>query len=92
MYFWHRTRNLRCDIFVTIHDSIDSRVHKDDVEAVDEIAIQSLTRDVYEYLERVYKYKLKTPLGLGMKHAKHWNEGDEIKWDVSPTTGEMIKR
>ena len=91
VYFWHRTRNLRCDIFVTIHDSIDSRVHKDDVEAVDEIAIQSLTRDVYEYLERVYKYKLKTPLGLGMKHAKHWNEGDEIKLDVFPN-GEVIER
>ena len=79
------------NIFVTIHDSIDARVHKEDVEQVDAIAIQCLTTDVYEHMKRVYRYEIKTPLGLGMKHAKHWNEGDEIKWDVFPN-GEMVQR
>ena len=91
VYFWHRTRNLRVNIFVTIHDSIDARVHKEDVEQADAIAIQCLTTDVYEHMKHVYRYEIKTPLGLGMKHAKHWNEGDEIKWDVFPN-GEMVAR
>lgn len=91
VYFWHRTRYLRCDIFVTIHDSIDARVHKDDVEAVNEIAIQCLTTDVYEHLSKVYNYKLVTPLGLGIKNGKHWGSGEEVKYDVL-INGERIQR
>jgi DNA polymerase-1 len=91
VYFWHKTRELRCNIFVTIHDSIDSRVHKDDVEEVLLIAKECLTLDVYRHLERVYKYVMKTPLGLGMKHARHWNEGKEVKWDIFPD-GKEIER
>lgn len=91
VYFWHKTRQLRCNIFVTIHDSIDSRVHKDDVEAVDAIAVECLTTDVYAHLERVYNYKMRTPLGLGMKAGKHWGDGDEKKYDVFPN-GEVVER
>lgn len=82
VYFWHRTRHLRCDIFVTIHDSVDARVHKDDVKEVNEIAIQSLTLDVYKHLRTVYNYSIRVPLGLGMKADRHWGEGKEYKLDV----------
>lgn len=82
VYFWHCTRNLRSDIFVTVHDSIDARVHKEDVEAVNEIAKDCLTTYVYRHLENTYNYKLRTPLGLGMKSGKHWNEGEEYKYDI----------
>lgn len=91
VYFWHRTRHLRCEIFVTIHDSIDARVHKDDVESVNEIAIRCLTTDVYEHLSKVYNYKLVTPLGLGIKNGKHWGSGEEVKYDVL-INGERIQR
>lgn len=91
VYFWHRTKGLRCETFVTIHDSIDARVHKDDVEAVNEIAKQALTTDVYEHLRRVYKYEIVVPLGLGMKAAKHWGEGEELKYDVFPD-GTVVER
>ncbi len=91
VYFWHRTRNLRCDVFVTIHDSIDAYVHKDDVEQVNEIARQCLTTDVYRHLESVYRYKMRTPLGLGCKAGKHWGEGHESKFDIFPT-GEVVER
>lgn len=91
VYFWHRTRHLRCNIFVTIHDSIDARVHKDDVAEVDQIAMQCLTTDVYDHLSTTYQYYMKTPLGLGMKADKHWGGGDEKKYDVFPN-GEVIER
>lgn len=91
VHFWHKTRNLRCDIFVTIHDSIDSRVHKDDVEQVTEIARECLTTDVYVFLNKMYNYKLRTPLGLGAKAGKHWGEGEELKWDVFPD-GRIVER
>ena len=82
VYFWHRSKNLRAELFVTIHDSIDARVHKDDVAELDEIAIQSLTLDVYSHLKNTYKYELITPLGLGLKHDRWWSEGKEVKYDV----------
>ena len=91
VYFWHKTKDLRCNIFVTIHDSIDAFVHKDDVQAVNEIAKECLTTDVYRHLETVYHYKMKVPLGLGMKAGKHWGEGHESKFDIFPT-GEVVSR
>lgn len=91
VHFWHKTRHLRCDVFVTIHDSIDARVHKDDIDEVNEIAIQCLTTDIYEYLHRVYKYDIITPLGLGLKHGKHWGDGKEIKYDVN-VDGSRVQR
>lgn len=89
VYFWHKTRELRCDLFVTIHDSIDARVHKDDVEQVTLLAKECLTMDVYSHLSVVYKYEMKTPLGLGAKAAKHWGEGKELKWDIFPDGHEV---
>lgn len=91
VYFWHSTKQLRCDIFVTVHDSIDARVHKDDVEEVNEIAKHCLTTYVYRHLENTYNYKMRTPLGLGCKAGKHWGEGEEYKYDVFPN-GEVIAR
>lgn len=89
VYFWHRTRYMRVRIFSTVHDSIGAKVHKDDVEESVAIAKQSLTYDVYEFLERVYKYKFQVPLGLGVKAGSHWSEGEERKWDVWPDGREV---
>lgn len=89
VYFWHRTRDLRLRIFSTVHDSIASKVHKDDVEAVDGIAKQCLTYDVYEFLKRVYKYQFKVPLGLESKVGTHWGTGKGKKWDVWPDGREL---
>lgn len=91
VYFWHRTRDMRVRIFSTIHDSIASKVHKDDVDDVKAVAKQALTYDVYEFLERVYCYKFHVPLGLGSKVAQHWGEGSEESWDVWPD-GREVKR
>lgn len=86
VYFWHRTRGLPVKIMATIHDSIACKIRPDVVDEVTEIAKQALTLDVYEFLERVYKYRFKVPLGLGRKVSKHWSDTkEEAKWNIWPT-------
>lgn len=83
VYFWHRTKGKKIKLFVTVHDSLVARVHKDSIEEATQIAKQSLTYDVYEYLERVYHYKFRVPLGLGVKHSRNWGDThEEYKLDV----------
>lgn len=90
VYFWHRTRHLRVRIMSTIHDSIASKVHKDDVEEAKLIAKQALTLDVYEFLNRVYHYKFRVPLGLGMKASRNWGDTKiEQKFDIYPDGSEI---
>lgn len=94
VYFWHKTRDLRVRIMATIHDSIDTKTHKDDVEQATAIARECLTMDVYRHLDKVYKYKMRVPLGLGATASKYWGDktASERKWDVIPETGEVIER
>lgn len=92
VYFWHRVRGKNIKPFVTIHDSIVSRVHKDSVQEAQDIAKQALTLDVYAYLRVVYKTEFKTPLGLGIKVARNWGATkEETKYDVFPD-GTVIDR
>lgn len=92
VYFWHRAKGKNIKIFSTIHDSIVSKVHKDSIEEAKQIAKQALTLDVYEFLNRVYKYKFRVPLGLGIKHSKNWGASkEEEKYDVWPD-GRMVRR
>jgi DNA polymerase I-like protein with 3'-5' exonuclease and polymerase domains len=83
VYYWHRIKELRCQLFNTVHDSIISRVHKDDNEAVAAVAKQALTYDVYQFLRDVYNYEFTVPLGVGSKTSKHWGTAKtEQVWDV----------
>lgn len=72
VHYWHRTKHLRVEFWNTVHDSIITRVHKDDADKLDEIAKQSMTYDVYRFLEEVYGYRMVVPLGVGSKTSKHW--------------------
>jgi DNA polymerase I-like protein with 3'-5' exonuclease and polymerase domains len=84
VYYWHRCAGLRVEIFNTVHDSIISRVHKEDQAAVDAIAKQALTYDVYQFLHTIYDYEFKVPLGVGSKVGSYWGAGTERVWDVWP--------
>lgn len=84
VYFWHRTRHLRCYIFNTVHDSIISRVHKEDVDEANAAAKVSLTTDVYNFLREIYDYEFTLPLGVGTKIGKYWGDGVEQVWEVWP--------
>lgn len=85
IHFWHRIAGHRIRVFTTIHDSIGSRVHKDEVEAYKEISKVSLTTDVYRFLEEVYDYKFVVPLGVGVKVSRNWAQTKtEYSWNVWP--------
>jgi DNA polymerase I-like protein with 3'-5' exonuclease and polymerase domains len=85
VHFWHRTAGMRIRIFTTIHDSIGSKVHKDEVEAYKEISKVSLTTDVYRFLREVYGYEFSVPLGVGVKVARNWAQTKtEEAWNVWP--------
>lgn len=85
VHFWHRTKGMRIKIFTTIHDSIGSKVHKDEVEEYKEISKVSLTTDVYRFLREVYGYEFSVPLGVGVKVARNWAQTKtEYAWNVWP--------
>lgn len=85
VYFWQKTKDLRCEIFNTIHDSICARVHKDDIEAAKQLSKVCMTTDVYAFLHKVYNYDFQVPLGIGVKVAKNWGatKTEEV-WAVWP--------
>lgn len=93
VYFWHRARYLRVQIWNTIHDSIAARVHKDDVAQYKEISKRAFTYDVYNYMSTVYKFDFCVPLGIGIKCGEHWGESEvEEIWEVTPEGAETYKR
>lgn len=85
VHHWHRTRNLKLDIFNTIHDSIVARVHKQDVRKAVILSKNCLTHDVYNFLREVYNYEFRVPLGVGVKYSKNWGAAKvEHVWSVWP--------
>lgn len=84
VHFWHRTKHLRISIFNTVHDSIISRVHKDDAEDAKLASKVALTTDVYNFLREVYGYEFSIPLGVGCHQGKYWGDGKEQIWEVWP--------
>lgn len=86
VYLWHRIGAEGLDEYMrmvnTVHDSAPTEVHPDYVPQFTELAKQSFTRDVYNYLEKVYKLDFTVPLGVGMKVGDHLGEGDELKWNI----------
>ena len=92
IHFWHRIKDTRARIFNTVHDSIIVYNHKDEVEYVTEIAKQSMTHDVYNFLQEVYDYTFSVPLGFGCKTGTHWGDAPkEMKWDVWPDGNERLQ-
>lgn len=73
-YFWHRSRDAEMFIVNTVHDSIEAEFPPHERELFEELAVQSLTEDVYRYLSRVYKINFSLPLGVGMVIGSHWGE------------------
>lgn len=92
-HFWHRVRGKRIILWNTIHDSIVSRVHKDEVEEYKQLSKVSLTTDVYAFLREVYDYEFEVPLGVGVKVGKNWGTApvEEI-WSVWPDGTETYQK
>jgi DNA polymerase I-like protein with 3'-5' exonuclease and polymerase domains len=92
VFFWHRIKGHRISIFTTIHDSIGSKVHKEEIEAYKELSKQALTYDVFNFLRDVYDYEFKVPLGVGVKISRNWGKAEtEYVWNVFPDGRETYK-
>jgi DNA polymerase I-like protein with 3'-5' exonuclease and polymerase domains len=63
----------------TVHDSVIAEVPKDMLQYYREQLIAAFTSDVYGIVEKLYGKSLKVPLGVGIKYAEHWGEGEEEK-------------
>lgn len=84
VHLWYRSAGTSILIVNTIHDSIVCEIDESDIDIYKEIALQSMTFDVYSFLREVYNYDLKVNLGSGVKISKNWGEGKEIKYNVTP--------
>jgi DNA polymerase I-like protein with 3'-5' exonuclease and polymerase domains len=79
---WHKIKGMQVMITNTIHDSIIAEVPPDEVERYRQILIESFTKDIYWMLDKLYGYKFKVPLGVGIKFGSHWGVGQEEKYGV----------
>jgi DNA polymerase I-like protein with 3'-5' exonuclease and polymerase domains len=86
VYLWHRINEAGLDDRIrnvnTVHDSAPTEVHPDNVGDFRELSKRAFTRDVYAYLERVYKMDFKVPLGVGLKVGEYLGEGTEESYNV----------
>jgi DNA polymerase I-like protein with 3'-5' exonuclease and polymerase domains len=76
VYFWHRARAAGMELLIinTIHDSIIVELPEKEIELFGKLVVQSLTEDVYEYLNKVYNIQFSVPLGVGIKIGNNWSE------------------
>lgn len=96
VYFWHRLREREIEDYVvivnTVHDDVPCEVHPDYVDAAKATAKQAFTKDVYDYLKKVYKIDFNVPLGVGIKVGEHWGEGKEESYDIYPDGREVRRK
>lgn len=87
VYLWHRIGaegfDDRIRIVNTVHDSAPTEVRADAVDDFRRLVKQSFTRDVYNFLEKVYGItNVRVPLGVGLKIGPFLGEGTEEKYNV----------
>lgn len=85
IFFWYRSAGTGIEIANSIHDSVLALVPKEGVNLFMDLAKQSMTMDVYDYLAKVYGYNFTTSLGVGIKVSKHWGHTkEETTYSVKP--------
>jgi DNA polymerase I-like protein with 3'-5' exonuclease and polymerase domains len=85
-YAWYRLRGAQTFLVNTVHDSLEAEIHPEEVQLYKDVMIQSLSHDVYSYLDKVYDVQFSVPLGVGITIGKYWGElpegEDEIKVSI----------
>ena len=74
---WHRMRNMQGFIVNTIHDSVIAEVPDSELQQYKDIIVRSFTVDIFTMLKRLYNLDFNIPLGVTIKAAPHWGEGQE---------------
>lgn len=84
---WHAIAGMQSEILNTIHDSILAEVPENEIDKYKRCLIDCTVR-VTELLRKIYGVDFNVPLGVGVKVAEHWGEGDEEKFNG---TEDLIK-
>jgi len=86
VYLWHRIRECKLEehVFIvnTVHDSAPCEVREGKEPEFIDLAKQTFTLDVYNYLDRVYGLDFNVPLGIGLKIGTHWGTGTEMAFNI----------
>jgi DNA polymerase I-like protein with 3'-5' exonuclease and polymerase domains len=94
-YFWHTIRAQKLGDYIvpvnTIHDSLVCEVHPDYADKFREVACEAFGVRTYDYLRNVYHLEYSVPLGIGLKLASHWSEGNEELYQYFNGKTERLK-
>lgn len=71
-----RQQNLRSKIILTVHDSLVSDTHPDEIDQVKAILTTAMT-EVGEELESRFNYKAVVPLKIEISRGKNWLDQEE---------------
>lgn len=86
IYMWYLMRSMKSFIVNTVHDSIISEICPGEEDKWKEICKRAYTSDVFNYLEKVYKYRFTTPLGVSYNLGEYWGDGKEELFELDPGT------
>jgi DNA polymerase I-like protein with 3'-5' exonuclease and polymerase domains len=83
---WHRMSGMKSFLVNTVHDSIISELHPEEVQQWHAIARQCLIEDVYVMIKKLYGIDITIPLGAGVMVGKNWADKEaknsEIVYDA----------
>lgn len=87
--FWYLTEDVDIQLVNTVHDSIVADFPEELSGTFRELACKALTEGVFVYLDRVYNYQCRVPLGAEVKISTHWGDTEEkFKFELYPPTKE----
>ena len=71
-----REHKLKSKLILTVHDSIVSDTHPDEIDIVKNLLTEATTK-VGEDSEKLFGYKLVVPLDVEISHGKNWLDQEE---------------
>jgi DNA polymerase I-like protein with 3'-5' exonuclease and polymerase domains len=71
-----REHKLKSKLILTVHDSIVSDTHPDEIDIVKQLLTEATTK-VGEESEKLFGYKLVVPLDVEISHGKNWLDQEE---------------
>jgi DNA polymerase I-like protein with 3'-5' exonuclease and polymerase domains len=79
---WHGIRCMEGAFLVnTIHDSVIAEIPESSIDKYKELLVECFTKRVIGTLKSLYGIEFSVPLGVSIKHAPHWGEGIEEKFN-----------
>jgi DNA polymerase I-like protein with 3'-5' exonuclease and polymerase domains len=93
---WHRMREMESFMVNTVHDSIISELHPEEVGLWHDVAKQCLIKDSYDLIKALYGISLTVPLGAGVTVGTHWASKEasesEVTYEADPELYEQAAK